>query len=315
MKPELTIIIPTYSNAQGAIDLVNDFYRLHDPESFRIISIDQTEDGILFQNKVHLHIRSYRNLGFSKAINQGWKLSTTPYTLLANDDVRLLHPSWYEQAKACVSKDGVLAVNPFPATRTWDGGGNPVWYWDSEKNGEKFQFIKDKPFEEYTDEDYERLKGLLTSSDGPGTTMFFTLLKTEAREIVGLLDEAYWCGGEDYDWNRRCFLTCSNCNKRKDQHTEAHEKIFCRDKYGGSSVTFFEPYKINTCTHSLVHHQASVSKQNAVKAKEANGYDLVAKNKNIFNEKWGSEDCDNPDIYGKTGTPKPNKPWFSQVDL
>ena len=77
----------------------------------------------------------------------------------------------------------------------------------------------------------------------------------------------------------------------------------------------FQPYAILTCTHSLVHHQCGVTKQNAVKAKEMDGYELVARAKNIFNEKWGSEDCDNPDIYGKLGSIEPNKPWVSEVDL
>src|SRR3990167_4046506 len=92
-EPELTVIIPTYNNAHGAIELVRDFYRLHSPDMFRIISIDQTKDGIQFDadTPVHLHIKAYRNLGFAKAMNTGLKLSQTPYTLLANDDVRLLN--------------------------------------------------------------------------------------------------------------------------------------------------------------------------------------------------------------------------------
>src|SRR3990167_8929313 len=117
---ELTISIPCYNNPTGCKELVADFYRLHDPETFRIIVIDQTKDGIIFDSgtPVHLHIKVYRNLGFSKAHNTAWKLSQTPYTLLANDDIRLLHPSWYEDAKKCLSPANVLAVNPFTALRT-----------------------------------------------------------------------------------------------------------------------------------------------------------------------------------------------------
>jgi len=279
MSAELTIVIPTYNNAQGAIDLVKDFYRMYDPEMFRIISIDQTVDGIKFENPIHLHIKPYRNLGFSKAMNVGLKLSQTKYTLLANDDVRLLDKRWYEDIKKCLDHEDVLAVNPFPALRTWDGGGNPVWYW--QKN-EKFLWTKDKPYESYTPEEYDRLLKELCGGNGNGTTMFFTLIKTEARDIIGYLDEAYWCGGEDYDWNRRCFI---------------------------------KGYKILTCQHSLVHHESSVSKQNAVKAKEAIGYELVSKNKNIFNAKWKSEDCTNPDIYGKSGSIEPNLPWYIEQPL
>lgn len=280
-KPELTIICPTYNNSIGANNLVNDFYRLHDPDTFRIISIDQTQDGIRFDKTVHLHIRSYRNLGFSKAMNTGWKLSQTKYTLLANDDVRLLSKRWYDDAKAHLeqSKD-VLAVNPFPALRTWNGSGEPTWYWDVHKD--KFGWTKDKPIESYTDEDYTRLQKLLAGGDPPGTCMFFTLLRTDSRESVGLLDEAYTNNSEDYDWNRRCFL------KGK---------------------------KILTCTHSLVHHECGVTKQKAAAVGEMDGYDLVARAKNIFNEKWKSEDCDNPDIYGRSGSVKPNKPWCTQIPL
>lgn len=277
---ETTVCILVYNNPIGCKELLNDFHRIHAHEidKFRFIVLDQTAEGMTFEKGIqpHLHIKSYRNLGFSKGMNTMWKLVTTPYVLLANDDVRLLHEDWYKTARACVEKDGVLAVNPFPALRTWDGGGNPIWYWEQ---NEKFAWTKDKTYDSYTEEDYKRLQSLLSSGDGPGTTMFFTLIKNEAREIVGLLDEAYWCGGEDYDWNRRCFL---------------------------------KGYKILTCTHSLVHHESSVSKQNAVKAKEANGYEFVAKNKNVFNAKWSNETCKNPDIYGKNGVLTPNTPFVEQ---
>lgn len=284
MKPELFISIVTYNNPIGCKELISDFYRLHDPDSFRICVVDQTKDGIIFDKEcpVHLHLKVYRNIGFSKAHNLAWRMAGTPYTLLANDDVRLLNKDWFGSAKACLTQKGVLAVNSFPATRTWNAGGEPVWYWDLPANEGKFDFIKDKKFEEYTDEDYEKLKVMLNGGDPPGTAMFFTLLKTEARDIVGYLDEAYWNNGEDYDWNRRCFI---------------------------------KGYKILTCTHSLVHHQCGVTKQNAAKAKETTGYDLVANAKNIFNKKWGTKEEPNPDIYGRSGTKEPNTPWYTEIPL
>lgn len=279
MSPELTICGLTYNNPSGAVDLVNDFYRLHDPSLFRIVWLDQTKDGIPFENIVHLHIRSYRNLGFSKGMNTMWKLSQTPYTLLANDDVRLLSASWYEAAKAHL-KDGVLGVNPFPALRTWDGTGVPRWYW--EIHGEWWQWTKDKPYESYTEEDYKKLQSKLNGGDPPGSAFYFTLLQTDARERIGLLDEGYLNNAEDYDYNRRCFI---------------------------------KGFKIITCTHSLIHHHCGVTKQKAAAMKEVDGYDLVARAKNIFNTKWGTPDCPNPDIYGRSGALEPNSPWFQEVDL
>lgn len=308
MNPELTIVMPTYNNPEGANALVEDFYRLHDSEMFRIISIDQTKDGIPFSKNVHLHIRSYRNLGFSKAMNTGFKLSQTPYTLLANDDVRLISASWYEAAKAHL-KDGVLGVNPFPALKTWDGGGTPRFYW--EIHPEKFSWTKDKPIESYTEDDYKHLQKDLGGGDPSGTTMFFTLLRTEARDLIGLMDEAYINNGEDYDYNRRIFLTCKRCGKRQHDHELFHGKLQCGINYD----QLFEPSRILTCTHSLVHHECGVTKRKAAAAKEVDGYNLVARAKNIYNTKWGTEDCKNPDIYGKTGAAKPTGDWWSEIPL
>lgn len=316
MNPELTVVIPTYNNPEGAIDLVSDFYRLHNPDSFRIISIDQTEEGIKFNDKepVHLHIRTHRNLGFSKAMNTGWKLVTTPYTLLANDDIRLLNPKWYDEAKADLDHEDVLATNPYSPLRTWDGQGNVVWLWDLEReidgvlqghNDDRFDFIKDKAlrgaFDEVTDEDYQKLHDIMGLGVGGGTAMFFTLLKTNARHWVGLLDEAYWNNGEDYDWNRRCYLTCAKCKKRKGDH-----------QIGGCE---FQESKILTSKNSLVHHHCGVSKQKVEVKGGDSTYSTVVMGKNIFNEKWNITKEGNRDIYGDNGTSEPSMPWWSEVPL
>jgi glycosyltransferase involved in cell wall biosynthesis len=290
--PELTIVIPCLNNL-GIHDLIDDLYRLHSPEMFRIIVIDQTQDGLTFKHPVHLHIRTVKSLGWSKAVNIGWRLADTPYTLLANDDVRLLDPRWYEDLTQHFKDDAVLGANPFPALRTWDGSGTPTWYYDN--NPEKFAWTKDKPFESYTKEEYDKLKKLLWGGCGGGTTYFFTMFKKEAKDIVGLIDEAYPINGSDYDHCRRIYLTCKNCKKPKHEHT-------CDN---------FEPYKVLTCTHSLVHHECGVSKANLAKNKELDGYQLVAKSKNIFHEKWGA----GADIYGHVGLEKPNTPWCSIMPL
>lgn len=281
MTPELTLVIPTYNNVIGAKELVSDMYRLHDPEMFRIISVDMTKNGIDFEpdKPVHIHIRAYKNLGFAKGQNMGWKLATTPYILLANDDIRLLDARWYEDAKKCLNKENVLGVNPFPALRTWDGGGSPTWYW---KTNEKFLWTKDKPYESYTPEDYDKLKSLLTGGDGPGATTFFLLAKKELAEKVGYFDEAFAINANDYDLCRRAFI---------------------------------RGFKINTCTHSLVHHHCGVTKENMAKAKEDTAYNMVIQAKGLWKEKWGTPSCHDADIYGKSGAIIPNTPWETVTDL
>lgn len=327
-SPELTIIIPVYNNPVGCLELISDFYRLHDANMFRLIVVDQTRDGITFDKEepVHLHVRTYRNLGFSKAMNTGIKLVQTPYMLLANDDVRLLNSKWYEEAKADLSNDDVLATNPYPATRTWDRHGNVVWFWDDTRDDgtrdDRLDAIKDKQFEDYTDADYELIKQVHGSGTGAGTAMFFTLMETNARHYVGLMDEAYWNNGEDYDWNRRCFLTCWKCHKRKSEHqsAEVYGKRLCtqlhmdeNQKHLGDS--WFEPFRIVTSKNCYIHHQAGVTKEKAASVGEGSSYDLVVMGKNIFNDKWKTPDCPNPDIYGADGALEPNSPWWTEVPL
>lgn len=321
-SPEVTVIIPTYNNPEGAIDLVSDFYRLHDPDIFRIISIDQTLEGIKFRDKepVHLHVRTYRNLGFSKSMNQGIKLVTTPYMLLANDDVRLLNRKWYEEAKMDLSHDDILATNPYPATRTWDKHGNAVWFWEDTRDDgsrdDRLDTIKDKRFEDYTDADYDLIKQVHGAGVGNGTAMFFTLAKTNARHYIGLFDEAYWNNGEDYDWNRRCFLTCRKCKRRKSEHPSRGDSDV--NPFVPELVCWnvdFEPFRIVTSKNCYIHHQAGVTKEKAAAKGEGSSYDLVVMGKNIFNDKWKTPDCPAPGIYGADGAMEPNSPWWQEVPL
>lgn len=329
-QAECTVIIPTLNNPQGAIDLVSDFYRLHDIDKFRIISVDQTRDGITFKDEepVHLHIKPDHNLGFSKAMNTGWKLVQTPFTLLANDDIRLLDPRWYEDARVALGNQAIMGVNPFPATRTWDENGDVVWYWDQlNRDGtrdDRWDFIKDKPFEEYTPEDYDKLMKLHGGGVGPGTAMFFTMLRTEAREIIGYLDELYWNNCEDYDFNRRCYLTCWHCQRRKYDHYDG-KKCYLKEvpfhpyneitKEETEKWEDFEPYQLYTFKDALIHHQCGVTKEGVEAEGKDTTYDTIVNAKGVFHDKWNIKESNPNEIYGVGGTDKPSKPWWSEIPL
>jgi len=47
----------------------------------------------------HLYIKSYRNLGCSKAWNMGIQLSKTDYWCLMGDDTRIIHKDWWPEVK------------------------------------------------------------------------------------------------------------------------------------------------------------------------------------------------------------------------
>ena len=77
----------------------------------------------------------------------------------------------------------------------------------------------------------------------------------------------------------------------------------------------FRSYQILTCNHALIHHHCGVTKENSAKNNEGTAYELVVKAKNIFNTKWSTPECDNPDIYGRNGSMQSNTPWAEEVPL
>lgn len=211
-KPELTFIIPTIYNFQGLSRCVDTIKKYHEPDTYRIFVIDNSGKGlasqVLKENKVHLIIESYRNLGFSKSINTGVKLVETPYICIINDDVEIVHKDWWPNIKDVFTRkncEKVLAVAP-----------------SSIKGFPKSPEMDLLPYkEEYTDTDWQ----FLMSENNPmakilgfgkkfnpswifdGTMFFCVCFKKEIFDIVGMLDEGFWPGtSEDYDMCRRICL-------------------------------------------------------------------------------------------------------------
>jgi len=201
-KAENTFIVPTiffHPHLESCLKSIHD----HN-ENFRLIHIDQSNDPkveALGKKYAHLYIKSYRNLGFAKAMNTGIKLADTPYVTLCNDDVDFISKRWFIDLKKILDKKKTakpeeyefLAIN----TASIKCLGHP------ECDLGPYQ-------EQYSDEDYDKLlvprKGYHPDHIFEGSMMFCTVFHKSAFDIVGLLDEGYFPGGaEDYDWCRRCY--------------------------------------------------------------------------------------------------------------
>jgi len=188
---ENTFIIPVISNYKGVDKCIETIYNYN--ENFRIYLIDQTKDGkcAYLQDKVHLYIKTQRNLGFAKAMNTGIVIAMreSKYITLCNDDVEFVHKDWFPKVKEYLEKrPEVLGLNPasiraFTPDRTKD--------WMPYK-------------EKYTEED---IKYLFEPKEGEnceftynpawffeGAMMFCTVFPSRAFEIVGLLDEGFFPG-------------------------------------------------------------------------------------------------------------------------
>jgi len=192
------------------------------PPNFRVILIDQTFDGMkqyVGDERVHLYLRPYRNLGFAQSMNTGIRLSTTPYVTVANDDIEFINSRWWEGIEETFAQDpNIKAVNPQSVTE-------PGWGYGCNRNSDpeliaqkevelKARFNLDTqhfehlPYKEkYTEADYDFLRAKKAGlCDGIITWM--TVFDRQALELKGVFDERF-CpgGGEDYDINGRFYST------------------------------------------------------------------------------------------------------------
>ena len=195
------------------------------PPNFQVIVVDQTKDGIYDLVKpynVELYIRSYRNLGFSKAANIGARLATTPYITIANDDVEFINSAWWQGIEDTFSTDEkIIAVNPnSPKIAMWGYGMDHYT---------KFELLRkedcatEQGYRYLVDGDYSN-HSLSTVSDKGETkplpnsfalkqagvidaiATWFTVFKRDKYWALGGFDEKYYPGGgEDQDINARAY--------------------------------------------------------------------------------------------------------------
>jgi len=91
MNKVLSIVIPVYNKYNFTKSCINDL--LHLPEDHEIIivdngSTDETPE-IFYNNKEIIYFRNEENLGFAKACNIGYGLTSAPNVLFLNNDIRV----------------------------------------------------------------------------------------------------------------------------------------------------------------------------------------------------------------------------------
>ena len=218
MEKTLTVICPIIRD-----DLVGrmleTLYAYTPPGMFYVYIIDQSIRGIdatalreKYRNlmvirspKTDIHYTG--NLGFSLATNLGVKLVETPYFMMINDDVELIHPAWWDGVLESFKKiekespDTPALIVNLASVRLAD--------WSlGRAAGDDFDIIPYK--EKFTDEDWDFLVNsphyineYLTITPGSvfdGVTLYASVVKTkEYREIGGTDDKYYVGAGEDYD--------------------------------------------------------------------------------------------------------------------
>lgn len=195
-------------------------------DNFYVFVIDQTVDDeayVKYRRQTHFWIRSYRNLGFSKAMNTGLRLCQTPYVTFSNDDIEFFNKRWWNGLLETFSTDKkIIAVNPMSPREGAFGYGLTAESdatWIPPKG-----FVRDGEFvlpekpdgtaltkaECFTEAGYDFLlnrhprwqKGTVCD----GICMWCTTFKADALKEIGPFDERFYPGsGEDYDMNGRAY--------------------------------------------------------------------------------------------------------------
>lgn len=182
----------------------------HTPHNFYVYVIDGSKDGIdqrIIDKYIHLYIRPYRNLGFTKSTNTGVKLAQTKYVTMLNDDVEFINRKWWQGIldtfkmieKATPTRPPLLVTAASIKLPDWSVG---------LPQGQHHHIIPYK--EQYSEEDWNHLvtkdhyvNEHLTIRPGSvvdGINLYCSVIDRKKLDEVGLLDELFYPGGaDDYD--------------------------------------------------------------------------------------------------------------------
>ena len=203
--PDLSIVIPTWNNKSVLGPCLQSIYDSDPKISFQIIvvdngSTDQTCDFLTERYPQVLIVRNEENLGFSRACNQGIRTAQGRYILLLNNDTlaqketldRLVgfmdeHPTAGVAAPRLLNRDGSLQMSvcmDYTNLKYAFFGGPRL----------PFPFSKFIPPMALPREDYDRAREVAWVT---GACM---VVRADALDDVGLLDENIFMYIEDMDW-------------------------------------------------------------------------------------------------------------------
>lgn len=257
-----TIIVPIIS-PHSIGRYIETLYKFT-PPNFYLYVIDQTVDDEAWnkvylpnKDKIHIWLRVYRNLGYSKALNSGLRLTQTPYVTFSNDDIEFIDSRWFQGILDTFAMDSkIVGVNPMSPREGAFGYGLTMENSATWKPPEGF--VRDGEFVvpqlptgrgmtydgSFTKEQYDWLLNnhprWLKDSLCDGICMWCTVLKTDWLREAGPMDERFYAGNaEDYDLNGRAF-TCAwpiprdTCDPNLHHRMVATTKSWCWHKWGES---------------------------------------------------------------------------------
>ena len=112
-QPSFTTLIVTYNSTSDISNLLNDLL-LYLPEGRIIVidnaSTDKTADVVEEHFPQVRLIRNSTNVGYARAVNQGFALCRTEYVLLLNPDIRINSSQLFDEMEMCLKHSRKIAA-------------------------------------------------------------------------------------------------------------------------------------------------------------------------------------------------------------
>jgi GT2 family glycosyltransferase len=188
-----TSLIITYNSLNEIGDLLYDLIH-HVPTNPLVVIDNASKDGSadLVSSQfpfVHL-VRNELNIGFSRAVNQGASICKTPYILLLNPDIRILDENVLAEMLVCLERQPQVAVVA------------PLQFKDSAKERHlnfTWSYLSPQAFMFFIKHRFHLLQPRTAPMPVPFLNMGCLMLRREAFERVGKLNEMYFLYGEEPD--------------------------------------------------------------------------------------------------------------------
>lgn len=192
--PFSTLIV-TYNNCSTILQLLTDIYEQAPPPVNQLIVIDNASldnTTSLINNHfpdVHV-IPNPVNIGFGRAVNQGFALCNSQHFFLINPDIRLTDPTFYSCMIECIERSpSIAAIGPIQFKKSRD----------QLKLNFTWSYLNPRAFHLYLS---SKVRGS-SPVQSPIKVSFLNagclLIRSSAFKEVGKLNEMYFMYGEEPD--------------------------------------------------------------------------------------------------------------------
>lgn len=201
-RPELTVVILNYNHADDVIACVRSIER-ENCAGVSVLVVDNasTNDSVAELERAldgHRLVESGRNGGFAEGTNVGIRAALeagADWVLLLNPDTAVepgFFDAFFDFAASHPDARAAGGVGYYESDpdKIWFGGGYFDWF-----RGRGECFLQGEPRAKLPDPDVPRRCQFLTCA--------CLFVHREAVEGIGLLDESYFLGGEEWDYSRR----------------------------------------------------------------------------------------------------------------